>query len=149
MKNTKNVVEELGIKFKRRHPIDGECSVCHRRGSHDNPCLDEVCRECFYKAYHKSQKIRDSMNCSLKRAFDLMRTRTVFSKEELYHKLLSTKGVCMGFGVEPHYIGLENLTLDHIVPLSKAPDGFIYTIDEIQFLCRRCNSRKHNKTKDL
>lgn len=37
------------------------------------------------------------------------------------------------------------LTMDHIVPLSK---GGLHSPDNIQPLCGRCNSRKHNKTID-
>lgn len=38
--------------------------------------------------------------------------------------------------------GAEARTIDHIVPLSKAAPGTIYRLDDVQTLCRSCNSRK-------
>ena len=34
------------------------------------------------------------------------------------------------------------LSLDHNPPISKAPIGFIYTIDNVQPMCKSCNSSK-------
>ena len=42
-------------------------------------------------------------------------------------------------------LGIENLTLDHIFPISKAHEGRIYTIDDVQPLCIRCNTKKNDK----
>ena len=47
------------------------------------------------------------------------------------------------FNTQPElYIGIDKLTLDHIHPLSKAEEGRIYTIDDIQPLCLSCNQSK-------
>ena len=74
-----------------------------------------------------------------------------FIEQEFQNKLNETKGICSGFNCEPHCIGIENLTLDHIYPISKAFEDFlktgikqIYTINDIQFLCQSCNSSKNN-----
>ncbi|HIJ99259.1 TPA: HNH endonuclease, partial [archaeon] len=40
---------------------------------------------------------------------------------------------------------IEKLGYDHIIPLSKAPSGFVYTIDDIQPLCNPCNASKGNR----
>ena len=57
-------------------------------------------------------------------------------------KLDSTKGICPGCG---KFVGKNKLELDHIIPISKAPEGFIYTIDDIQPLCKPCNCKKGDK----
>lgn len=41
-------------------------------------------------------------------------------------------------------VGLNNLTIDHNPPLSKAPEGFIYTKKNIGALCGPCNSSKRD-----
>ena len=37
------------------------------------------------------------------------------------------------------------MCLDHIIPISKAPKGMVYKIDDVQPLCRQCNSSKGDK----
>lgn len=68
-----------------------------------------------------------------------------FSDKEWLQKLKDTFGVCPKCN---KYAGIHKLTLDHIHPISKAKDGQIYTIDDVQPLCRNCNSRKNNKLKE-
>ena len=65
-----------------------------------------------------------------------------FTMNEWFEKLDKTKGICPGCG---EFIGKDKLTLDHIFPISKAESGRIYTIDDIQPLCRSCNSKKGDK----
>ena len=67
---------------------------------------------------------------------------TSYTKEEWKNKLNKTKGICPYCKQE---VGIKKLTLDHITPISKAPISFVYTIDEIQPLCKPCNSSKLNK----
>jgi len=40
------------------------------------------------------------------------------------------------------FIGVDKLTMDHIIPLSK---GGIHRIDNVQPMCGSCNSKKSNK----
>lgn len=63
-------------------------------------------------------------------------------KEEL-NKLRNTNGIC---SLCDKCVGINKLTLDHILPISKVPVGAVYTINDIQFICRGCNSKKGNKT---
>jgi len=65
-----------------------------------------------------------------------------FSNEEWLQKLKDTFGVCPKCN---KYVGIAHLTLDHIKPISKAKQGQIYTIDDVQPLCHSCNSRKGNR----
>jgi len=39
-------------------------------------------------------------------------------------------------------VGIEEITMDHIFPISKAEFNLIYTLDDVQALCRKCNSSK-------
>jgi hypothetical protein len=68
-----------------------------------------------------------------------------FSYDEWQNKLNNTKGICPGYKVEPHFVGIDNLTTDHNPPVSKAPKNFTYTIKDVQPLCIKCNSRKGNR----
>jgi len=62
----------------------------------------------------------------------------------------ATEGYCIKCG---DYYGIDNLTMDHIVPLilvdklgtQKAIEiGAIHHIDNVQVLCKSCNSKKHD-----
>jgi 5-methylcytosine-specific restriction endonuclease McrA len=64
-----------------------------------------------------------------------------FTGIEWNNKLQSTNGICP---ICQNNVGISNLTLDHIHPISKSVPGQIYTINDVQPLCRQCNSRKNN-----
>jgi len=67
-----------------------------------------------------------------------------FTIEEIEKKIAKTNGICPicnksfkeGYG----------LSLDHTPPISKAPIGFHYTIENITPMCFSCNSSKSNHT---
>lgn len=69
-----------------------------------------------------------------------------YTLQEWKEKLVKTTGICPMCN---KYVGIEKLTLDHIIPVSKAPMGFVYSIDDVQPLCKECNSKKNNKIKDV
>ena len=61
--------------------------------------------------------------------------------KELVSKLEKADGVCP---LCRKKVGLNKLTLDHAIP----PDilegeGFVYRIDDVQFLCKKCNTSKN------
>ena len=65
-----------------------------------------------------------------------------YSTIDWLKKLDSTNGICPGCN---NFVGKEKLELDHIIPISKAQKGFNYTINDIQPLCKSCNSSKGDK----
>ena len=72
-----------------------------------------------------------------------------FSNKEWLQKLKNTFGVCPKCN---KYVGIWKLTLDHIYPISRAYKDYlktgvkrIYTIDDVQPLCRGCNGGKRDK----
>ena len=62
-----------------------------------------------------------------------------FTKKEWKKLKESTEGFCISCR---KFVGLSNITIDHIIPYSKAPKGFVYTIKNIQAICRHCNEKK-------
>lgn len=66
-----------------------------------------------------------------------------WTTEQELELLYGTNGICK---LCDKQVGIENLTLDHIIPITKVPIGAIYTIKDIQFICKNCNSSKSNKT---
>ena len=68
-----------------------------------------------------------------------------FTTKQWIEKREYAKGICpMCY----KNVGTENLTMDHIYPVSKAELGKVYNIDDVQPLCKSCNSRKNNKVID-
>ena len=65
-----------------------------------------------------------------------------FTIKEAYEKRNKQNGICLSCLKN---VGQDGLTLDHIKPLDTAPFGFVYTINDIQFLCMSCNSSKGTK----
>ena len=62
-----------------------------------------------------------------------------YTIEEWNQKVNISGGLCIGCNT---YVTKEKLQLDHIIPLSKAVEGFVYTINDVQPLCGPCNSSK-------
>ena len=65
-----------------------------------------------------------------------------FTDEEWLKKLKATKGICPECHI---FVGIKNLTLDHRPPISKVKKGFVYTIDDVRPLCKKCNSKLGNR----
>jgi len=69
-----------------------------------------------------------------------------FSVDEWENKVKETNGICPICN-RPFEEGY-GLSLDHILPVSKAPIGFTYTIDEVQPICLSCNCAKRDRFED-
>ena len=65
-----------------------------------------------------------------------------FSIKEIVNLFVNSKGICNNCD---RFVGVDGLTVDHIIPVSKVKQRHIYNIDGIQLLCRRCNSLKGDK----
>ncbi len=97
-------------------------------------------RRRHYKSYpHKIKLYR------IKRREKLGKVIRDYTFEEWKNKLNATKGICPGYERESHFVGIDKLTLDHIIAIAKAPIGLVYTINDIQPLCKSCNCRKQAK----
>lgn len=68
-----------------------------------------------------------------------------YSTEEWDMKVDNCNGVCPMCGNYFEDIFPFCATIDHTPPISKAPVGFIYTINNVEPLCGSCNSSKNNR----
>jgi hypothetical protein len=66
----------------------------------------------------------------------------LFSINEWLTMRNNTCGICPRCNVDT---GINNIQLDHIIPVSKALPGQLYFVSDIQPLCKSCNSRKADK----
>ena len=85
--------------------------------------------------------------CSHIRRIRGKKIEQIYTANEVLMKIADTNGICpicnKQFTTE--YLSLNEPTIDHIIPLSKVPEGYIYSIEDIDIICRSCNSKKYNK----
>lgn len=65
-----------------------------------------------------------------------------FSQKRWMEKLKDTNGICPRCSTR---VGIEKMTMDHNPTISKAPVGFIYTINDVSPMCGSCNTSKYNR----
>lgn len=106
----------------------------------------------FRRAWDKTINGKmNSLKKHLKRRAAKNNIIEVFTIDQWKDKVNNTNGVCLNckssFDNNKHKV-----TLDHILPISKANDYYIktgikkvYTINDIQPLCKSCNSSKRDK----
>ncbi len=126
----KRICEVCGITFtaKLRSPNQRFCST--------------KCSKAHWVITNLPKRKAISKRYTRRRRAKISQVIEDFSNKEWLNKLASTRGFCPACN---NYVGVAKLTLDHILPISKAPIGFIYTIDGVQPLCLRCNSSKSNR----
>ena len=95
------------------------------------------------KLYRASEqgKLSSQKDCRNRRA-RIKKVVHNFTLKEWKNKLKQTKGYCPSCN---KFVGILKLSLDHTLPISKVKEGFIYTINEVNPLCKSCNSKKYNK----
>lgn len=91
------------------------------------------------KKYHQTIKGKIMKSNVYGRRKSILDNAGKFTKEEWENKLKEYNYSCANCQTK------ENITIDHIIPLSK---GGKNTIDNLQPLCGLCNSRKNNKIID-
>jgi len=79
---------------------------------------------------------------TMKRKSRLRLLKHSFTPIEWERMKRNTKGICPSCN---RYVGIDKITIDHITPISKAPLGFEYSINDIQPMCKPCNTRKFNR----
>lgn len=102
------------------------------------------------KKYAQTEKYKiKQLKACLKRRAIKNNIIEMFSWKKWLQMKEATKGICPECKEES---GLDNITLDHIYAISLASKDYlktgikrIYTIKDIQPLCRRCNSSKQDK----
>jgi len=62
-----------------------------------------------------------------------------YTKEEITQLRKETKGICLGYNREPHFVGDKNLEIEHIIALA---NGGTNEIENIQLMCGSCNRNK-------
>jgi len=100
------------------------------------------CKKCqleYNKIYRNSDKGKLTLSLQRQHRRGIIED---FTYKEWKQKLEKTEGFCPECG---KYVGIRNLTLDHIIPINAVGRGFIYTIDDVQPLCHSCNSKKSDK----
>jgi 5-methylcytosine-specific restriction endonuclease McrA len=111
---------------------------------------NQEARKLVRKAYRFTEKGKEVFRMIVRRReAKLHNCVHRFNIEEWMKLKEDTKGVCPNC---KSYIGINNLTMDHIYPLDLANKDFkktgikrIYNINDVQPLCLSCNVRKSNK----
>ena len=131
----KNNPDKVNAEFRRRRARNPEkFREAYKKWALANP---EKVREADLRWRLKNpEKVRKYVRDRRARRNNVVHA---FTQAEWHAKLHATGGYCP---ICNQHIGLQKLTLDHIIPISKAERGRVYTIDDVQPLCYSCNSSK-------
>ena len=117
----------------------GDCYRTYKRRKDENA-------SCFYRYRGVWELPTKNHRKNYNRKKAMRRVQKAYNILQWRKKLEATGGVCPRC---KKHVGVENLTLDHIIPVSKAKPGTVYTIDDIQALCKDCNVEKADKIETL
>lgn len=135
------------VKYKCKRPQ--RCDNCYKINNNINGRKNK-------KIYKENGKLKEYMRnflstdkgklcrrkVNFRRRIKFINLIESYTYIEWNTKLDKTNGICPKCNI---FVGKNKLTIDHIIPISKAPEGFIYTINDIQPLCHSCNSKKGDK----
>ncbi len=124
--------EDCGEKIIRSGTSQFLCKICSKK-------RDSIAKKNYIK--NNREKCKDFKRNRRAKEHNIIHD---FSSKEWLNKLGQTNGICPECN---KFIGVENLELDHIHPVSKAENGRVYTIDDVQPLCKSCNARKGGRIK--
>lgn len=137
-------------KYRDTHKIERRNAVAKWRK--ENPEKDKIMKKKAFDNWRRNNHERFNNNLRIsnrKRRAIKNHIEERFTDDEWKFKLINAKGFCSNCKKE---VGIKNLEQDHIYPLSKAEKDFkrtgkkrIYTINDIQPLCKKCNISKGNK----
>lgn len=142
-----NSIEETGMSYRNctncgcRLPVNAENFYRNRDG------YGNFCKACYYRVFREShENYRKSKAGKASRAAYLANYHAkrhgvngTLTQTDIL-ELLEEYPVCQRCGTT------ENLSIDHIVPMSL---GGPNTVDNTQVLCRSCNSSKSRKVWDF
>lgn len=108
----------------------------HRKYLANNRDKHNTYMRAYFRKYIKTPKgkLIWKINNHKRRAKEF-KVKGKFSQQE-WLNLRNRTPMCLACG---RFVGCENLTIDHIIPISKGGSNFI---SNIQPLCRQCNTRK-------
>lgn len=145
LENKRQQLQNWRNSGSRFNPVFKRCKLCKNTFRDLSSIKNKLfCKNKCKQQYFYNKNKKNGMNMFYKKSRRAREKQVYhnFSLKEWNKKLLSTDGICLKCNKN---IGIDNLTLDHIVPISKAPKRFIYTINDIQPLCFQCNRIKNNK----
>lgn len=139
-------------KWKKNNPDKYKKSEQLRKQKPHNKLKAKILRKKYYNSHKEQEKYQHKiweLNNKDKRKLISHRRRSKklniihsFTTDEWNEMIEATDGICLSCKGK---VGKDKLTLDHIIPISKAKPGTVYTIKDIQPLCSSCNSSKKDK----
>lgn len=137
----KGHIKEREKKYRKEYCSRPEVKE-HKKEYYARPEGKEHRKEISKKYYRTPQGRKIIHTNRLFRRERINNIKHIFSFRAWERKKLKTEGICPSCNKN---IGINKLTIDHIIPVSKAPKGFLYTIDDVEPLCFSCNVSKGNK----
>ncbi len=135
------------MKISHKSTKEIICKRCNQKKIHEAKGLCVGCYSAlrYYKIKGTPKfKFRKKLK-KIERKQKLKKIKHTFTKEDWNRKLIQTKGFCLSCNQK---VGIDKLTIDHIHPISKAEEGRVYSIQDVQPLCHKCNTKKSNHIKE-
>lgn len=158
-------LRDAGICLKCRNPVDEKgkinCSACQEKErvrllkwKHENKNKVRLSSQKYYAK--NSEKIRRKLKEWELSHKEITLLARKIGKYKYKHRrivagkfsLRDWKGLCSTFDNKCLWCGRKDveITIDHVIPLVKGGSNYI---ENIQPLCRVCNSKKHDKIIDF